>query len=107
MTTVEIIPDMVGAKESSAVNAQINRIVKRENAFAAGIPLVLVTYEQKIQNALQNAGYYDGPIDGNIYDDTREAIKSFQRNNGLKSDGIVGRKTWRLLKKYYYNPDDE
>ncbi len=29
-----------------------------------------------------------------------EAIKAFQKANGLKVDGVVGRATWARLKKY-------
>lgn len=54
----------------------------------------------QIQQALKNAGYYQGPIDGKIGPGTREAIKKFQADQGLTADGIVGRKTWEKLKSY-------
>lgn len=57
------------------------------------------SFEQKVQTALKNAGYYSGPIDGKIGQKTREAIKSFQSANGLKADGVVGPSTWEKLKK--------
>jgi len=50
-----------------------------------------------IQQALKNAGYYDGKIDGVKGKGTRKAIKDFQRANGLKADGVVGPRTWELL----------
>lgn len=53
-----------------------------------------------IQQALKNAGYYDGKIDGIKGKGTKKAIKDFQRANGLKVDGVVGRKTWELLSGY-------
>lgn len=53
-----------------------------------------------IQQALKNAGYYDGKIDGIKGKGTKKAIKDFQKANGLKADGVVGRKTWDLLDKY-------
>jgi len=53
-----------------------------------------------IQKALKNAGYYDGAIDGKIGSGTTEAIRRFQSENGLKADGICGRKTWAKLKMY-------
>ncbi|MCM8756776.1 MAG: peptidoglycan-binding protein [Candidatus Omnitrophica bacterium] len=55
---------------------------------------------KKIQLALKNAGFYDGPIDGKIGDKTRKAIKEFQKANGLTPDGIVGRRTIAKLVKY-------
>lgn len=54
----------------------------------------------QIQKALKNAGYYHGPIDGKIGMKTQEAIKRFQKDNGLKVDGKVGRMTWSELEFY-------
>jgi len=55
---------------------------------------------KQIQSALKAAGYYNGNIDGKVGAQTRKAIASFQKDNGLKSDGILGQKTWGALKKY-------
>ena len=55
---------------------------------------------EKVQQALKSAGYYDGKIDGKIGAMTKKAISSFQKDNGLNPDGIVGRKTWLALKTY-------
>ncbi|MBL8013796.1 MAG: peptidoglycan-binding protein [Candidatus Omnitrophica bacterium] len=51
----------------------------------------------QIQEALKNAGYYEGKIDGSIGPKTKKAIEKFQTENGLKADGKVGRKTWSKL----------
>jgi len=55
---------------------------------------------RNIQEALKRAGFYDGAVDGKFGPKTREAIKNFQRNKGLKADGIVGSKTWQELSRY-------
>jgi len=55
---------------------------------------------KEIQTALKNAGYYSGSIDGKIGPKTKEAIKAFQSENGLKVDGVVGSNTQRLLAEY-------
>lgn len=55
---------------------------------------------KEIQQALKNAGLYDGKIDGNIGPKTKKAIEAFQTQNGLKADGKVGRKTWKILSPY-------
>lgn len=47
----------------------------------------------KIQTKLKNWGYYSGDIDGIYGSKTREAVKKFQKNNGLTQDGIAGTKT--------------
>jgi len=57
---------------------------------------------KQIQTALKNAGYNPGTIDGRLGSQTKEAIKSFQKDNGLHADGRVGKKTWNLLRKYLY-----
>jgi peptidoglycan hydrolase-like protein with peptidoglycan-binding domain len=55
---------------------------------------------EEVQAALKGAGYYNGPIDGKIGKKSQQAIADFQRDNGLKSDGIVGRKTWAELQRF-------
>ncbi|MFH1355211.1 MAG: peptidoglycan-binding domain-containing protein [Candidatus Omnitrophota bacterium] len=55
---------------------------------------------KQIQTALKNAGYDTGKIDGKIGKNTREAIKAFQRDRGLKVDGKVGKQTWGELGAY-------
>ena len=55
---------------------------------------------REIQQALKNAGFYQGSIDGKMGPVTREAVKEFQRIHGLGDDGVVGRKTWAKLKAY-------
>ena len=54
----------------------------------------------EVQRALKGAGYYDGAVDGKIGARSQKAIADFQSDHGLKSDGIVGKKTWIELKKY-------
>lgn len=51
-----------------------------------------------VQKALARAGLDPGPVDGRIGRKTKAAIKEFQRKQGLKADGVVGEKTWSLLK---------
>ena len=46
-----------------------------------------------IQQKLKNWGYYKGSVDGIYGPKTKEAVKYFQRKNGLSVDGIVGPKT--------------
>jgi peptidoglycan hydrolase-like protein with peptidoglycan-binding domain len=55
---------------------------------------------KEIQQALKNAGLYDGKVDGTVGPKTKKAIEAFQTQNGLKADGKVGRKTWKALSVY-------
>ena len=50
-----------------------------------------------IQTKLKNWGYYDGSVDGIYGSQTAEAVKYFQRSNGLSADGIVGAATRKAL----------
>ncbi len=50
-----------------------------------------------IQRKLKNWGYYKGEVDGIFGAKTKEAVKYFQRKNGLKVDGIVGKNTLKAL----------
>ena len=50
-----------------------------------------------LQKKLRQWGYYDGTVDGIFGSGTLEAVKKFQRKNGLDADGIVGEKTAAAL----------
>ena len=47
----------------------------------------------QIQTKLKRWGYYNGNIDGIYGNQTLQAVKYFQRKNGLTQDGIAGPKT--------------
>lgn len=70
---------------------------------AAGQPKVYPgvqgKYVTQIQTLLANKGYYTGKIDGKYGSGTLTAVKSFQSDNGLKVDGIIGTQTWAALLK--------
>ena len=55
---------------------------------------------RQVQQALKNAGFYQGAVDGKIGSKTREAVKEFQRVHGLKDDGVAGTQTWSKLREY-------
>lgn len=52
---------------------------------------------KRIQKKLKSLGYYKGAVDGVYGTNTLKAVKSFQKNCGLKADGIAGPKTIRYL----------
>ncbi len=55
---------------------------------------------KEIQQALASAGYEPGPVDGKMGRKTREAIRRFQKDAGLKADGVVGSATWGKLGRF-------
>ena len=50
-----------------------------------------------VQRRLARGGYYHGSIDGVIGSGTRTAIRAFERNNGLPSDGVIDRQLLRTM----------
>ncbi|WP_270171754.1 spore cortex-lytic enzyme [Paenibacillus sp. SYP-B4298] len=58
----------------------------------------------ELQGRLKFLGYYDGKIDGQFGEKTKNAVTWFQWKFGLKSDGVVGAKTklklWEATKSW-------
>lgn len=52
---------------------------------------------RQIQTKLKNWGYYSGSVDGIYGSNTLNAVKKFQRKNGLTADGIAGTKTLQAM----------
>ena len=50
-----------------------------------------------VQTALQDAGYYYGPITGSLSVDTRAALANFQRDYGLQMTGAIDEPTVEAL----------
>lgn len=48
---------------------------------------------RQIQTKLKSWGYYDGNVDGIYGSKTVNAVKYFQRKNGLNADGVAGTQT--------------
>ena len=57
-----------------------------------------------LQTALKDQGFYNGKIDGIYGRKTVNAVKAYQRKNGLKADGVAGPKT---LGKLYEKGETE
>ena len=68
-------------------------------------PALAAVYQQgsqgetvrQIQTKLKRWGYYDGEVDGIYGSATTEAVKYFQRRNGLTADGIAGNATLQAI----------
>lgn len=52
-----------------------------------------------LQKRLVAKGYYIGEIDSDFGKQTENAVKAYQDEHGLVTDGIVGAKTWASLEK--------
>jgi len=84
------------SKTQKTTQSSPSQISKTKNQQILRVPVT----PQKVQIALQNAGYYNGAIDGKLGSGSKKAIKDFQKDHDLESDGIVGKKTWAELKNY-------
>ncbi len=72
--------------------------VNAKNVIRVGVPV------QAVQQALANAGFSPGKVDGKVGERTVAAIRAFQRSQGLKVDGVVGGQTWAKLKMFISSP---
>ncbi len=61
-------------------------------------PVDLVT---GVQARLKNLGYECGPIDGTVSDKTQEALKAFQKSQGLTEDGQPSDETKAKLREVH------
>ena len=77
------------------------------NAEAAGLKLKQSGSEVKaLQLELITLGYLDNAHPTGYYGEaTKKAVASFQKDNGLKADGIAGSKTTSAIKKKLIKPD--
>ena len=74
-------------KEKMAPDVQITKTLRRGDTGEE---------VRALQNLLADHGY-DIDIDGNFGRGTRDAVKKFQRKNGLEADGVVGPATLAAL----------
>ena len=90
---------------STAVNALSTReeTVYEVGAQNDGIETAVLRQGSKgsevkeVQRRLKNWGYYKGSVDGVFGAGTKSAVIAFQKKNGLKADGVVGKATYKAL----------
>ena len=97
-TRIQVLEDELSQKQKENLSikeelAQLKQLLEEKTVFK-------MPSGKEIQTALKNAGFYTGEIDGQIGARTKEAITKFKEANKLNADGVVGSKTWELLKKY-------
>jgi peptidoglycan hydrolase-like protein with peptidoglycan-binding domain len=78
-------------------NSQLRQQLQQQAAIKKEVRMPNAS---EIQAALKKAGFYKGPVDGQIGTQTKESIKKFQEANKINPDGVVGSKTWQLLLRY-------
>lgn len=53
-----------------------------------------------VQQALLNAGFHVGKVDGVMGPQTKKMLVTFQKSKGLRGDGVIGIQTLRLLAEH-------
>jgi murein L,D-transpeptidase YcbB/YkuD len=80
-------------------NLNIN-VYKNQQAYLREhlehIPNVLDLHRE-LQKELRKRGFYSGPIDGIFGQDSRMAVKSFQKDSNLQVSGIIDDETYLKL----------
>ena len=90
---------VAGSKTISAIAAAIDRMGASSgssSSVSSGAALKLNSQGDKVaqlQKDLETLGYYYADITGNFGAKTEAAVKAFQKDKGLTSDGVAGSKT--------------
>jgi len=84
------------SQRQAALEAQMS---SRTAAYRAQRTQVASLSPKEIQQALKAGGFYSGSIDGKLGPQTKEALKTFQRSQGLSPDGVAGAQTTAKLAK--------
>ncbi|MGH7966101.1 MAG: peptidoglycan-binding protein, partial [Candidatus Binatia bacterium] len=84
----------VSAPEAAALPEQVERTEPTVSEYRRGDRGPTIT---RIQKQLQMLGYYSGKANGIFDRKTRGAVRTFQRNERLPADGVVGPRTLRRL----------
>lgn len=58
-----------------------------------------------MQSKLKELGFYKGRVDGNYGQDTLVSVVNFQKEMGLKSDGVVSLQTWSQIVNFNQKND--
>ena len=98
--TTAALPSEAAAQAATATAAAAQPSTATAATKEQSVKVAVKPSARDIQQALKNAGFYQGAVDGKMGPQTREAVKEFQRVHGLKDDGVVGKQTWTKLSAY-------
>ena len=83
-------------QQASAESTASVKVASAQSSTANGGALST----KQIQQALKSAGFYNGQVDGKSGSQTKQALKDFQKAQGLEADGVVGSRTRTALAKF-------
>jgi len=79
-------------------NAKVaKKTVVKKVAAKKAVKAISASTVKAAQQALAKDGLYKGKVDGMIGPKTTNAVKAFQKKNGLKVDGMIGPMTLKKL----------
>ncbi len=85
VTIEQVQPSPAPAK---ATPAQTNAVIRLGSSGQA---------VSDLQQRLRDLGYFQGSVNGQFSESTRDAVRRFQQQQRIAVDGIVGPQTWRSL----------
>lgn len=94
-TATAVAPAASSAAAASASSAS-SAVVFEQGDRGRGVRIV--------QARLRQLGWYDGDVSGSFDDQTRTAVRKFQKQQGLPVDGVVDRPTLRTLEGLTHRP---
>ena len=94
--------EITGLRDALAKTTSEQKIIDEDQSEE--VDVVKTPTSKQIQQALDNAGFYPGKVDGKMGKQTRIAIREFQKANNLNADGKCGKKTWAILEPFLNKP---
>ncbi len=94
---------LIGAATASGAGLYTHTEVRAEDTALTAVTTAVLRQGarggevKEVQRRLKQWGYYSGAVDGIYGPATVEAVKKFQRKNGLTADGVVGKATYAAL----------
>ena len=88
---------------SSSCSMGKSKMMQAESGYLQSVETAVLKQGSKsdevkeVQRRLKKWGYYKGSVDGVFGPSTKIAVISFQKKNGLKADGVVGKATYKAL----------
>ena len=77
--------------------AVVKKVAAKKVVAKKAVKTISSAKVKAVQQTLAKDGLYKGKVDGMIGPVTTNAVKAFQKKNGLKADGIIGPMTLKKL----------
>lgn len=92
-TAVRSFQEAAGIEPDGIVGTKTAEILFSSFSADSMIPGMKGQKVEKLQKRLKDLGYFTGPVTGLYGQMTEKSVITFQKLNGLQSDGVAGKKT--------------